>query len=72
MMKCSPWEVFMDKEILKKLISGFNAQMDKVKVDEGRLESIRAQFVRDYSVVNIQNLKKESYCTGLGKTTFCY
>ncbi|MCI5496426.1 MAG: hypothetical protein MR407_08865 [Roseburia sp.] len=49
----------MDKEILKKLISGFNAQMDKVKVDEGRLESIRAQFVRDYSVVNIQNLKKD-------------
>ena len=33
--------------------------MDKVKVDEGRLESIRAQFVRDYSVVNIQNLKKD-------------
>lgn len=62
----------MDKEILKKLITGFNAQMDKVKADEGRLEAIRAQFVRDYSVVNIQNLTKESYCTGLGKTTFCY
>lgn len=72
MMKRAPWEVFMDKEILMKLISGFNAQMDKVKTDEGRLEAIRAQFVRNYSVVNIQNLTKESYCTGLGKTTFCY
>ena len=47
MMKRAPWEVFMDKEILKKLITGFNAQMDKVKADEGRLEAIRAQFVRD-------------------------
>lgn len=60
----------MDKEILKKLISGFNAQMDKVKVDEGRLESIRAQFVRDYSVVNIQNLKKSLIVQDLEKRLF--
>lgn len=72
MIKYVSWEVFMDKEILKKLISGFNAQMDNVKVDEGKLEDIRAKFVRDYSVVNIQKLTKESYCTGLDKTTFCY
>nr|DAW02805.1 MAG TPA: hypothetical protein [Caudoviricetes sp.] len=52
----------MDKEILKKLISGFNAQMDKVKADEERLEAIRAQFVRDYSVVNIQNLICNDSC----------
>ena len=60
----------MDKEILKKLITGFNAQMDKVKADEGRLEAIRAQFVRDYSVVNIQNLKKSLIVPGLEKQLF--
>lgn len=28
----------MDKDILKKLIKGFNVQLDKVKADEKRLE----------------------------------
>lgn len=67
-----PLEVFMDKEILQKLIDGFSAQLDKVKQDEKRLEKLRAQFVSDYNVTKIQMLTKESYCTGLDKTTFCY
>jgi hypothetical protein len=71
-MDGAPLEVFMDKEILQKLIEGFNAQLDKVKQDEKRLEKLRAQFVSDYNVTKIQMLTKESYCTGLDKTTFCY
>ena len=40
-MDGAPLEVFMDKEILQKLIEGFNAQLDKVKQDEKRLEKLK-------------------------------
>lgn len=62
----------MDKENLSRLIRNFNSKLDEIKVNEEKLENIRAQFVSDYSIVNIQNLTKESYCIGLDKTTFCY
>ena len=36
------------------------------------LEKKRIAFVTDYNAINIKCLTKESYCTGLEKTTFCY
>lgn len=62
----------MDKEIIEKLIIGFNLQLTQFELEETRLELLRNQFVKDYSIENIEKLTKETYCTGIDKTTFCY
>lgn len=62
----------MDKEIIEKLIIGFNLQLTQFELEEIKLELLRDQFVKDYSIENIEKLTKETYCTGIDKTTFCY
>ena len=62
----------MDKEIIEKLIIGFNLQLTQFELEETKLELLRDQFVKDYSIENIEKLTKETYCTGIDKTTFCY
>lgn len=55
-----------------KLMQEFNVHLYKIKENEKVLEKKRIAFVTDYNAINIKCLTKESYCTGLEKTTFCY
>ena len=43
----------MDKEIIEKLIIGFNLQLTQFELEETKLELLRDQFVKDYSIENI-------------------
>ena len=51
----------MDKEIIEKLIIGFNLQLTQFELEETKLELLRDQFVKDYSIENIEKLTKETY-----------
>ena len=62
----------MNNEIIGKLINGFNLQMTQQKMNDTKAEKIRKQFVMDYNIKNLEKLTKETYCTGINKTTFCY
>lgn len=44
----------MDKEIIEKLIIGFNLQLTQFELEETKLELLRDQFVKDYSIENIE------------------
>ena len=62
----------MEKGTTVKLMQEFNVHLYKIKENEKVLEKKRIAFVTDYNAINIKCLTKESYCTGLEKTTFCY
>ena len=62
----------MEKGTIVKLMQEFNVHLYKIKENEKVLEKKRIAFVTDYNAINIKCLTKESYCTGLEKTTFCY
>ena len=62
----------MEKGTIVKLMQEFNVHLYKLKDNEKVLEKKRIAFVTDYNAINIKCLTKESYCTGLEKTTFCY
>ena len=55
----------MDKDIIDKLIYGFNFHISEVKASEAKLEILRTSFVHDFTFNAIGQLTKDKYCAGL-------